>query len=85
MRGPDIYRVEAPIPEIEAKAGDIIVNCPIDGLSLMKNCDGKEWVLSTYRSRLRSIPLPTREQLEREEPTKAPPLFITTPPIDGWQ
>jgi hypothetical protein len=75
---PSLYYVERAIPEIGAVPGDILADDPSDGVSILRRVAAVGSVIAAYRASLRALPRPSREPIQ-------PPLFITTPPVDGWQ
>lgn len=57
MPAPHLYYVEVAIPEIEANVGDLVLDCPANGLCLIRRGVSRAVVLGRWAS-LRRLPLP---------------------------
>ena len=54
-----MYYVDRPIPEIDACPGDILVDDPVDGLSIIRRVGATRSILVFRSSSLRPIPQPS--------------------------
>lgn len=70
-----VYKVLAPIPEIDAVAGDYLVDCPSGGLKLVRRVAAGRQALMFRSSSLRPILIEAEDPLARLHPPVALPLL----------